>query len=270
MGKNINLTVEEGQIKRRCVVCKKISIYTRKTKPQNCPFCHDIYWDKPEDERNLFVLQDQYILNNRDSITLGKMYLLILVYSRNIIINSVKDDVFLSSEALDERTEDLAATFLEKYLKDNTFKVAYSFGGLLIKLSKGILYNQKTQNNDRNASLDMQIAEKLTIESSPSYFINDPDAKKEYEKRAFAQYESVSNNMIVIELENLIDKIYKRILVSEKRKDSILFLIGLNCFLSKEKISMNDFYCYCGNNTRQLIEKTKMFIRQYLLERRQD
>jgi len=267
MEKNKNLVIEDGLIKRRCMNCKEVSVYTRKTKPLECPICHDKYWDKPKDERDLFVLQDQYFSNNRDSKILGQMYTLIKTYSKNVIFNSIKDSYNLGLDTVEERTEDLAALLLEKYLKDKDFKVNYSFGGLLIRLSKGILYNKKVKENDQNSSLNAHLAEKLTIESSPSYFINDPEAKKEYEKRVYTQYEKVSNDMLVSELEELISKIYDRIIVSEKRRDSVLYLIGLKNFFSGENDLMTEYYDFSGNRPRQLIENTKMFIRQYLIDR---
>lgn len=269
MRKNENLLIEDGVIKRTCTSCGQVTTYTRKTKPHQCPFCNDIYWDKPTDERNLFILQDKYLKDQSNPDILGDMYLLILEYSRNIIINSIKDNIILSQESVDEKAEDLASTLLEKYLKDKTFKVEYSFGGFLIRLSKGILYNQKSKNNDRNSSFDQEIADRLTIESNPGYFTKDSDAKLKYEKLAFSQYEKMSDNMVVNELNQLINSIYSRILISESRKDSILFLLGLNQFLSKENISMTDYYDYCGNKPRILIEKTKMFIRRYLIDRKE-
>lgn len=263
------IVVDGANITRTCTACSKETSYTRLTKPIACPICGDKYWDKPPDERNLFLLQDEYLANGRKTDDLGKMYPLIFNYAKNIVVGSVKHKIFLDEEDIEEKSEDIATTFLEKYLNDSEYITLYSFGAMLIKISKGILYSKRVVHEDANFSLEKKLEDNFTIQDNPAYFISDPEAKEQYEKNAYDEYEKTIDKEVIPELDHLIKEIYARVLVSQTRSDSFLFLIGLRNFflLDESRVSMEEFYNYCGNTTRQTIENTKLFIRRYLVDR---
>jgi hypothetical protein len=244
--------------------CGKPVSYKRGTKPEVCPFCGDIYWDKPKGERDLFILQDEYF-ETKDEKCLALMYKHIFNYSENIIKNSIS--VIYSQEKMEEKAEALAIILLEKYLKDPNFKIEHSFGGLLIRMSKGVLYSKKTKNEDRTHSLDFKVGDDtISLTDNPSYFISDPLFKKDFGEDVFDIIDKKSTIMLIKEIEKIIELIFTRIRDNGNPEQTLLFLIGIRNFFSDSRKDFSDFYTEFGNETRDNIEKTKLVIREYLLK----
>lgn len=258
---------------RKCTACGKVVTYGRKSKPKTCPYCHDIYWDKPKDERDLFILQDKYIELGRSNEVLGKMYLKIVKYSENIIKKDLKrSGKILQRDDLADKAESVAIKLIERYLKSPDSTVQSSFGAMLIRISKGILYSNSAKKADQEASLDMKIDENLSIMNNPSYFISDPVAKEKfedtYELDAYDELIKESDYEVSKEMIDLIMKMCEKIRTYQNEYNSIYFLIGIKNFLDHSgKIQMNNFYDICSNQTRTNIENGKMVIRQYLIDR---
>ena len=261
------------KIKRICSACGKETSYGRKDKPKDCPFCHDIYWDKPKDERDLFILQDQYIESGRPNEILGRMYEKMVIYSENIIKKELKKSgMLISKDLLQEKAESMAIKLVERYLKNSNSIIQFSFGGILKKISTGVLYSTKAKQADQEISLEMSLAEDFSMMDNPSYFIKDPVAKREfersYERDAYEEYDKQYFHEISDEILSLITGMNDRIRYSQNTENSLYFLIGLRNFLDKKKIvSMDLYYDSCKNQDRQNIENAKMILRRYLLDR---
>lgn len=259
------------QIRRVCTACGKVSYYSRKSKPASCPFCHDRYWDKPHDERDLFLLQEAYYNQNRSSKILGEMYLKIVTYSENIIKMQLKrKGKIYPKDLLEERAEEMALSFIEKYLKNPNYIIKHSFGGLLKKVVLGILYGKSVKDPDKEMSLDAEIENKFTVFDNPAFFIKDPLSEEvfrsTYEQDAYDEALKSTESYIPEELTGFINEMSERIRVSQGYSRNLLFLIGMRNFLNK-KISMVDYYSYCNNIDRQNIENAKLLVRRYLLDR---
>ncbi len=249
--------------------CSKEVTYKRGTKPDVCPYCGDKYWDKPKDERDLFILQNKYFSNGKKEEDLGKMYQKILDYSSNIILGFIKNRVIYSQDKLNDKAESIATILLEKYLTDPNFKIENSFGGLMKQIAKGVLFNKKVRNEDRVQSLDFKGSddESMSITENPNYFITDPTLKEDENKDLFNDFNKITAKYLINEIEDIIRMIYKRLNENEEPREKVLFLIGLkNFFKNTKKNNLSEFYSYFGNTIRSNIEKTKLIVRNYLIE----
>lgn len=263
------------QLFRTCTACGEKVFYQRRKKPKTCPFCEDIYWDKPKDERNLFLLQDKFLEGGRDPNILGEMYFGFVSYSENIIKKELnKTGKIISKDDLDEKAQEIAILLTEYFLKNPEAYVQNSFGGMLIRISKGVLYSTKAKRIDSEFSLESKLYEDFEVQENIEFFIEDPLAKQHFEDKynLDAHDEFLKNNItkVLNELSNLIQGMAWRIRESQGYTKSIYFLIGLKHFLDKSNsASLNDYYNFCSVQDRQNIENAKLLLRRYLLNRLQ-
>ena len=250
---------------RTSACCKKLVTFERGGKPIKCPHCGTPYWDKPEDERRLFILQDRYIKGGRRDEDLGLIFLDILKYSENIVKNAVRSRKWLTQDDLMEKSQDIATIFIESYLRNPEFIVENSFGGLLIKYSKGVLYG--SQNHDRTLSTDKIFSDSMSIATNPLFFIKDEDLKERYKTDVHKEFLQKNEKDLVTEISTIIDMIYERLEISESPANRIKYLLGMKNFFKLNKNSfMIDYYEFSGNKVKQHIENSKLLIRRYLMD----
>ena len=113
---------------KQCANCGTTVVYGYGTKPAVCPVCGNKWWDKPTDEFNLFMLQNDYISSGRQPEKLSLMYEGLIRYSENLIKKNLKGKAVLDPERIHEQAEDTALNFLEVYLKKEDYIVEFSFG----------------------------------------------------------------------------------------------------------------------------------------------
>ena len=249
---------------RECNVCNSLIVYRHKNKPILCPECSATYWDKPADERDLFVLQDRYIADGRRTEDLGPIYEKLKVYATNIIKHKLRNLKIISQDDLESKSNDIAIIMTERYLKKPTEKIESSFGGMMLKIANGVLFGNRKQDqelslNDHLSSSDKELGDQLYAMSQAyveNYEDNDP-------QNNFNLY---TMQDIKKEFQEIINQIYKRIRVHHSSQ-SFLFLVGLNNFLSGQKdIFIRNFNNLITNKTKNDIEKTKLVLRNHLLK----
>jgi hypothetical protein len=144
--------------------CGRYLEWFRGEAPDECPFCHCKYYDKPNLEMKLFVLQDQWLEEyNKDKSTtiLGeKMFPVIQEYAISIIKGMIKGKRLLSNDELQELSFDAATLLIEVILRDPDHKMKYSFGGYLSRLCKSVCYSIK--NHERTFSLNSMLKDGKT------------------------------------------------------------------------------------------------------------
>jgi hypothetical protein len=127
--------------------------------PDICPFCGCKYYDKPDLEMKLFVLQDQWLERynkNGDTTILGeKMFPVIQEYAINIIKGMIKGKRSLAEDELQERSFDAATLLIEVILRDPEHRMRYSFGDYLSRLCKSVCYS--TKNHEKTFSLNSML-----------------------------------------------------------------------------------------------------------------
>jgi hypothetical protein len=130
--------------------------WLRGASPDKCPFCGCKYYDKPDLEMKLFVLQDEWLEEynkNKSTIILGeKMFPIIQEYAINMIKGMIKGKRSLAEEELQERSFDAATLLIEVILRDPDHRMRYSFGDYLSRLCKSVCYS--TKNHEKTFSLN--------------------------------------------------------------------------------------------------------------------
>jgi hypothetical protein len=127
--------------------------------PDKCPFCGCKYYDKPNLEMKLFVLQDQWLEEynkNKGTTILGeKMFPIIQEYAINMIKGMIKGKRSLAEDELQERSFDAATLLIEVFLRDPEHRMKYSFGDYLSRLCKSVCYS--TKNHEKTFSLNSML-----------------------------------------------------------------------------------------------------------------
>lgn len=251
--------------KKKCTNCGVQHEYPHKGKPVECPNCGIRYWDKPQDERNLFFAQEK--LDDpeytREEALLA-IYEPLVRYSRNMILSKIKNKYIMQSEVLEEKILDLANKFLEMYLKKEDFRVHSSFGGLLDRISNGILYGKKA--DEQVESLNHHILDNNTELQDNLESIGYKNILHQTEHDVESEYLS-NETSVTRELQLIIEKSSDKIHELGSPRESILFLISMNHFLSQKRDSfMRDYFLYAGNQVKRDLENSKLFIRRYLRE----
>jgi len=252
-------------IEKQCIVCKKIVEYTHKSKPKECPYCKDIYWDKPNDERELFLLQEKYLKNGRKKEDLGLMYNRLLSYAENIIKYKLKNKKILSEEEFYDKSNDIAIAIVERYLKYPDKKISYSFGGMMLRIANGILYGKRKE--DQAISLNQEAYENKEVIEVLDH-VSDQEEQHRYFSEEDPTNDSINNLYdLGININLIISSIYKKV-YKKKSSQNLLFLIGLNHFLSSNKENfIRNFNNIIFNSTKRNIEQSKLAIRNFLLDK---
>jgi hypothetical protein len=258
-------------LSKEATCCKKIVEYPHGKKPELCPYCKSKYWDKPEDERNLFLLQEVYLENGRKKEDLGKLYHLVYVYAKNLIKNNIKNKKIFSEEEMEDKAEDTTTIFFEKYLKNNDFKIDSSFGGFIGMILKGVLYSKKLRKIDSEISLEGKLDEDFSLEESLFLVLENFEEK---EKMGDDQYSSLFNfesEQLATSLYEIIYFIYNKIKKYYPITISFLFLLGFDIYLKvNDQEYLEEFFLYFDKDLRHLINSAKMVLRNYLLETNKD
>jgi hypothetical protein len=139
--------------------CGRYLEWPRGEPPDECPFCGCKYYDKPNLEMKLFVLQDQWLEEynkNKSTTILGeKMFPIIQEYAANMIKGLIKGKRSLSEDDLQEKSFDAATLLIEVILRDPDHRMKYSFGDYLSRLCKSVCYSNK--NHEKTFSLNSML-----------------------------------------------------------------------------------------------------------------
>ena len=250
---------------KQCANCGTTVVYSYGTKPIVCPVCGNKWWDKPADEFNLFMLQNDYISSGRQPEKLSLMYEGLIRYSENLIKKNLKGKAVLDPERIHEQAEDTALNFLEVYLKKEDYVVEFSFGGLLRRYVNGVMYNGHEKINDSTVSLDMTIAEDMKFEDNMFRFMETSPVKEDFELDAYMEYEKAHPEELSDDLISIIKRKKDKISKTEGPVNALLFLIAVRCFLARtRKCSIDEFYDYYGDGLKLDIDDCFEIIRRRL------
>lgn len=129
-----------------------------KSKKYICPFCSINYCILPPTERELRIIQDDYVTSNYDQRYLTKMFNLLSIYAESILKKTfMTNNDIVYQESIDVYARDAASFLMEKY-KDKDFTINVSFGGFIIHKIKQALYNKKNH-TCANETLNFRFAD---------------------------------------------------------------------------------------------------------------
>jgi len=251
-------------ITKNCTICKTEISWQHKHKPKECPNCGERYFDKPKIEIDLFRLQSEYLDDHNES-ALGEMYLLIVVYAKNLIKNMIHSSYYMDANILDTKAHEAATKFIEYYLTNPDFRMDRSFGAYLKFPIRSVLYSSKkidrnttsfnTLIDSENGSTFEDILESMNITT----IYNNKDRADDNEK--------IVNSSISFEQDifSLLQESIKRLRVNFNTAHIIRVLIGVKLHFNQISPNMiNDYYNINHNDVKENIEKIMMLIFQYL------
>lgn len=253
---------------RECSCCGKPVEFAFRHKPDKCPYCGSVYWDKPRDEYKLFMLQDEFLNGGRDLHVLGRMYPVLESYSENFVKKALRNRIIMTPEQIHDKASDMAFTILKSYEGNNKdYKVRGSFGGLLQKIRLGVMFGTNVQQDDQMLSLDYEIKENVTLMNNPTSFIDDGEENRaKYESDAYSEcVRNESEHMDGTVCDLIFDEHRKMREMRDDRMDSLLFLVAIrNNFLKGRKGLMDDMYSLYGTKVKDDVDWMMGSVRDYL------
>lgn len=242
--------------------------------PDKCPFCGCKYYDKPNLEMKLFVLQDEWLKEydkNGSTIILGnKMFPVIREYAVNIIKGMIRGKRSLSEDELQERSFDAATLLIEVILRDPEHRMRYSFGDYLRRLCKSVCYS--TKNHEKNFSLNSMLNDGETEFGETITVTAREESGGSDERRKLRM-----NNKVEMKEagEDVVEKILRVIEKSSEilfdntgsYEQKIMYLQGLLMkFESGDARRLSGFYELAGAAVKSYIEKGELIIFNSLRE----
>lgn len=160
-----------------CKICKhkfyKTDLqkkYWKKNK-YSCPSCKSTYCCFPPTEKELMTLQDQFFQSNRDSKYLGKMYEVLIPYSKSLAFKNWGK--LMDEENHFEYVHTAIYHLIVSYLKRSDFRISSSFANYVKKrflqveipeLTKNISINDKKGNDEEFIQIEAPSNIKTEIE----------------------------------------------------------------------------------------------------------
>lgn len=267
---SIQQLMAEGKkyYEKNCSVCGEYIIYFHKSKefpkPEICPKCGEVYWDKPLIEVELFRIQNKYLEADSENKKeyIGQMYKKLVIYAERLIKNKMKAKKILSAENLQMASHDASAIMLQRFLENPEYITHSSFGGNLKKILSGVLFGDAR--NDSLLSLDYS----KNGESSFGDFVTEEDEDHYVKENGYEEdilkTSSVEDTGITEDLAS-ITAMFSDEIRNKDAPGSILFLAGVyNTFLKKNKQSMSMFYTTAGSEIKQALDYYQLYVRNYL------
>jgi hypothetical protein len=240
--------------------------------PQIKRFIYQSCWGKcmgikSETEYKLEKLQKDW-LDNDDKKAYQEMFNIIVQYSRSIILKMTKGKKFLDPDFVMDKAIDSTIKFFEQYEKNSTFRIDFSFGGVLRYKVLECLYGPEVRKTDAVVSINSYIGgddtdeleslqEKLDMRPvwSSELEITDPVYKMYHTE------ETVMNTVF-----SVIRDLYKTI---PKKRDIIIILIALLHTFRKMKSKTFDEFrekYLTSNELRDTYEMSILEIRNRLAD----
>jgi predicted RNA-binding Zn-ribbon protein involved in translation (DUF1610 family) len=254
---------QKSGLSKVCIICKKEIFYTRRSKPKVCPECGDKYWDKPADERNLFLLQDKYIEGGYQLKDVGIMYPLLLKYSENIIKNKLKGKKILSEDDFYDKSNELALIMIERYTKNPKDVVKSSFGGLMMWVANGVLFGSRKDDqvdslNRIYGSDGKELEDSLAYTDTGMTLLSKTDPQEAHNLGLLRKFED--------EIEYILMDVYwKNFKV--KSSNNLWFLVGMDHVLNNRKNILNGMFFMTPYSTKEYIKEAEKRIWEHLKEK---
>lgn len=255
--------VKKKQRWRKCGICKHIVVWQWGSKPERCPACESIKWDKPKDEAVLFNLQEKY-LKTRDNKILGQMFILLKEYARRVILKNLIGHVKYDENTIDEKSSDTANKLVEYFLEKPTFSIQESWGYYLDLIAKQNMFAKKLQRRDKN-ELSIEKFKEDHEDNSTAYDTvemgyNDKDFQFENEI-----IDVLSREYLVEEVGKFVETMFN-ILTKEYGYKQAYLVINLfsKRLNGNSKRYIKRYLDYYGQKLKENYEKANLSIYQFL------
>jgi len=257
--------MEENEKKvhiKKCGSCSKQVSWSHGSKPDTCPYCQAIRWDKPHDECILFNIQKKYI-ETKDKQYLDLMYVKMIPYASKTI-RKLLGSTKLDDDRLEDKIEDSVTTVISYFLRKPDFYITESFGFQLLKAAQQQLYRKKQKDIDtKEISYDSPIDD-----TDKTYKDKISEDTIEDGNKYSHDLVNISNQIFLVkELSQFVDQVYNAIALNRGIDEAIMALVLLHHYLTKQKEEFfNEFYTYYGYHLRESFETEKVVLLAYLKE----
>ncbi len=252
---------------KKCPICEKQIKWEHGSKPNECPYCGAIRWDKPIDEAILFNIQKKY-LETKDKKYIGQMYNKLVPYARKIAAKMLNGNYSKDIDSFEDKVEDSVTYFISYFLKRDNYYITESFGFQLLKALQQQFYRKKQQDVDKlELSYDAPISGdgEKTFKDKLSEDLEDGNF---YSNR----FINTSNKIFLLkELSDFIDSLFDAMVKNRGVDSAILSLLLLHHYLNKKKEDFfNEFYNYFGSDLKETFELTKIALMEYIEDLNKD
>jgi hypothetical protein len=254
--------------------CGRYLEWFRGMSPDECPFCGCKYYDKPNLEMKLFVLQDKWLEEydkNKSTTILGeKMFPIIQEYAINMIKGMIKGKRSLSEDELQERSFDAATLLIEVILRDPEHRMRYSFGDYLSRLCKSVCYS--TKNHEKTFSLNSMLKDGRTEFGETivadayelSGGLEDPQELKMNNRLEMQEVREDAIEKVIGLVEKSAEILFNN---TGNYEQKILYLQGLLIKLKDGNAKiLSEFYEYSGNAIKKYVERGELIVFDNLRE----
>ena len=247
---------------RKCGLCQEKVIWAHGDRPEVCPLCGAIMWDKPKDECYLFNMQKKYV-ETKDEKYLGEMYKRCFEYGKRIARKMLS--IKLDEEVFEERVQDAVTTFIMYYLRKENYYIEISFGYQILKAIQQQFYRKKQKDIDqKEISYDVPIKDvEKTFKDKIS---EDFDDGNKYSNEAF---DKTNKKFLIDEISNFVDKVYNIMATNKGVESAVLSMILLHNYINKKKdVYFENFYKHFGYEIKESFETEKLVLLEFLEEMR--
>ncbi len=195
------------------------------------------------------------------------MYLIMYDYAKSILKKLLPAAFTYNYTDLDTKAHDAVIIVIQLYLEKKEFRIEKSFAGYIEFKLKEVLWNKKTQREENHSSLD------ALIDSSDSSNVSTLGETFPLDKTSPMYNDLELSKQEALEKANLINSILKvinNILQTVKKeygyKDALLLIIGLWIEInnSSSLLDRSNFYEVYKSDTKQFVDKSLLFIYEYL------
>lgn len=261
-----------------------------------CPHCKvkSPYILKPRTERELFELQNLYLVNidevlfneyaieikkakserneeiikahedNMDKQILEKMWILVEEYTGSLMKKMMKKKGFyLENSEFVDRVRQAVFFWYDQFTKKPGFKIEESWAGQLRKKIIQALYSHKHE--EMNSSLNDIVHNYKGKETEVIDLLDNFDATLVYGNLSYDPYEeSIDLPYEITKILHLIEKHIRKMNSKKELRNFQLSLIGFQHYLNKNTFKLQKLYELFGNDIKRNVESLKLFVRKYL------
>jgi hypothetical protein len=270
--KLVNDIIEDIKVVNlKCYSCNNKYEFAKKEIPNVCPNCnYDNWWYKPALERELFILQDEFLKHNKDTKYLIPMYKPLLHYARILLLKKIKNKRVINKDDVIIKVEDTVSK-LFIYMSDErkypNWRVDDSWAGVISNILLDTLYNHKNRFWEQHSSLNQLVKnDKSNNKTELGDVIQGYGYRDTYHIESDVCKNVISKNAnIIITVVDLIKEIIEKLKFSKNEKVALYVLVGLKMVLERRKQEiMYDYYSFVGTECETLIKKFTEVIEDYI------
>ena len=263
--------IKESKLKKlKCHNCGSKYQFSKEDIPDNCPNCdYDNFWFKPPKERELFILQKEFLDNNRNPKYLSKMYKPLQFYVRIILLKKLKNRKVLTADDVEMKVQDTVTKviiYYTDYKKYGNWKIDDSFYGVISFILLDTLYNHKNRFWEQQSSLNNIIKSEGNNKQEVQDQMFSFGYRDIYNIECDTLKEILTKDMSIVKtVIDLTKSIIEKLEYTKGSNYALYVLTGISYNLGKVKPDyLQLFYEFVGYEVENMIKKFLEVIEDYV------